>query len=145
MERLGGHVIAVNMAHSSVLKGESLADTIRTVESYSGTHSESYKNDVRICMCVCVRMCVCKRAHVCVRACAVWGLVPGTIFSCIRLITPLSSHTFFVTVQSRQKYKPHATHGACDHRACVSVFARMHVRVRVCTCGCVTWLLCISS
>jgi carbamoyl-phosphate synthase/aspartate carbamoyltransferase/dihydroorotase len=35
MERLGGSVLQVNLQQSSVVKGESLSDTIRTLQSYS--------------------------------------------------------------------------------------------------------------
>ena len=35
MNRLGGAVVAINQTTSSVAKGESLADTVRTMECYS--------------------------------------------------------------------------------------------------------------
>lgn len=44
MQRLGGSVVQINEQSSSVAKGESLPDTIRTIESYADVivirHSE---------------------------------------------------------------------------------------------------------
>ncbi|KAI1183524.1 pyrABCN [Nemania serpens] len=50
MQRLGGRTIAISTAHSSVQKGESLQDTLRTLESYGDAivlrHPEAHSVDV---------------------------------------------------------------------------------------------------